>query len=142
MFPLRAIIAAFVPEALAAERASAKQVHALYEISRTFVQSLSLDATLDAVTRAAVELLDADAAVMRMQDERGDQLVPRSSYVANTELVGPLRPLLERDQAVERLPGRRLFRMGRPLVLDAASASRLGISSASLMSRQAFTIAS
>ena len=101
---------------------------ALYEISRSFAQSLSLDATLSAVTRAAVELLEADAAVVRMKDERGDQLVSRAIYVADPRLEEPLRPLLTRDQSVEKLPGRRLFRMDKPLILDAASASRLGSS--------------
>ena len=115
-------------EALAAEREAAKRLRALYEISRSFAQSLSLDATLDAVTAAAVELLEADAAVIRMEDGRGDQLVPRSIHVADPRLEGPLRPLLTRDQAVERLPGRRLFRMGKPLVLDERSAKRLGSS--------------
>lgn len=115
-------------EALAAERESAKRLRALYEISRSFAQSLSLDATLKAVTRAAVELLDADAAVVRMQDERGDLLVSRATYIADPRLEEPLRPLVTRDQSVEKLPGRRLFRMGRPLVLDPGSARRLGSS--------------
>jgi serine phosphatase RsbU (regulator of sigma subunit)/PAS domain-containing protein len=115
-------------EALAAERDSAKRLRALYEISRSFAQSLSLDATLEAVTGAAVELLNADAAVIRMKGERGDQLVPRAQHVADPRLAAPLRPLLEREQSVERLPGRRLFRMGRPLVLDPATARRLGAS--------------
>jgi serine phosphatase RsbU (regulator of sigma subunit) len=115
-------------EALAAEREAAKRLRALYEISRSFAQSLSLDATLDAVTTAAVELLQADAAVIRMEDERGSQLVPRSTHVADPRLEAPLRPLLTQDQDVERLPGRRLFRMGKPLVLDSQSAKRLGSS--------------
>jgi len=115
-------------EALAAERESAKRLRALYEISRSFAQSLSLDATLNAVTQAAVELLDADAAVVRMEDERGDQLISRAIYVADPRLEEPLRPLMTRDQSVEKLPGRRLFRMGRPLVLDPESARRLGSS--------------
>jgi serine phosphatase RsbU (regulator of sigma subunit) len=115
-------------EALAAEREAAKRLRALYEISRSFAQSLSLDATLDAVTSAAVELLEADAAVIRMQDGRGDQLVPRSTHVADPRLEEPLLPLLTQDQAVEKLPGRRLFRKGRPLVLDSQSAKRLGSS--------------
>jgi serine phosphatase RsbU (regulator of sigma subunit) len=115
-------------EALAAEREAAKRLRALYEISRSFAQTLSLDATLDAVTSAAVELLEADAAVIRMQDGRGDLLVPRSTHVADARLDGPLRPLLTQDQAIEKLPGRRLFRMGRPLVLDSRSAKRLGSS--------------
>jgi GAF domain-containing protein len=115
-------------EALAAERKAAKRLRALYEISRSFAQSLSLDATLDAVTNAAVDLLEADAAVIRMQDGRGDQLIPRSTHVADPRLEGPLRPLLTQDQAVEKLPGRRLFSMGKPLVLDSQSAKRLGSS--------------
>ncbi len=115
-------------EALASERESAKRLRALYEISRSFAQSLSLDATLKAVTRAAVELLDADAAVVRMQDERGDLLVSRATYVADPRLEEPLSPLVTQDQSVEKLPGRRLFRMGKPLVLDPGSARRLGSS--------------
>jgi serine phosphatase RsbU (regulator of sigma subunit) len=115
-------------EALAAEREAARRLRALYEISRSFAQSLSLDATLDAVTSTAVELLEADAAVIRMLDGRGDQLVPRSTYVADPRLEGPLSPLLTQDQAVEKLPGRRLFRMGKPLVLDSRSAKSLGSS--------------
>jgi GAF domain-containing protein len=115
-------------EALAAEREAAKRLRALYEISRSFAQSLSLDATLDAVTSAAVELLEADAAVIRMLDGRGDQLVPRSTNVADPRLEGALSPLLTQDQALEKLPGRRLFRMGKPLVLDSGSAKSLGSS--------------
>jgi len=121
-------LAAEREEALAAERQSAKRLRALYEISRSFTQSLSLDATLEAVTRAAAELLEADAAVIRMQDERGDQLVHRGSHIVDARLAEPLRPLLTQDQAVEKLPGRRLFRMGKPLVLDPGSARRLGSS--------------
>ncbi len=115
-------------DALAAERESAKQLRALYEISRSFAQSLSLDATLEAVTSAAVDLLDADAAVIRMKGERGDQLLPHAPHFSDPRLEAPLRPLLEREQSIERLPGRRLFRMGKPLVLDAAAASKLGAS--------------
>ena len=115
-------------EALAAEREAAKRLRALYEISRSFAQSLSLETTLDAVTSAAVELLEADAAVIRMQTGRGDQLVPRSTHVADPRLEAALLPLLTQDQAVEKLPGRRLFRMGRPLVLDSRSAKSLGSS--------------
>jgi serine phosphatase RsbU (regulator of sigma subunit) len=114
-------------ETVASERKSAKRLRALYEISRSFTQSLSLDATLDSVTTAAVELLDADAAVIRVHDARGDQLVPRAPHIADPRLE-PLRPLLDREQAVDKLPGRRLFRMGKPLVLDPPTARRLGAS--------------
>ena len=114
-------------ETIAAERKSAKRVRALYEISRSFAQSLSLDATLDSVTSAAVELLEADAAVIRVHDKRRDQLVPRAPHVADPRLE-PLRPLLEREQALEKLPGRRFFHSGKPLVLDPPTAQRLGAS--------------
>ncbi len=105
-------------ETIAAERKSAKRLRALYEISRSFTQSLSLDATLDSVTTAAVELLDADAAVIRVLDPRGELLVPRAPYVADPRLE-PLRPLLERERVVEELPT-------EPLMLDPPTARRLG----------------
>jgi serine phosphatase RsbU (regulator of sigma subunit) len=114
-------------QTVASERKSAKRLRALYEISRSFAQSLSLDATLDSVTTAAVELLDADAAVIRVHDARGNLLVPRAPHIADPRLE-PLRPLLEREQAAERQPGRRLFGMGKPLVLDPPTARRLGAS--------------
>ena len=121
-------LAAERKEALAAERESTKRLRALYEISRSFAQSLSLDATLEAVTSAAVELLNADAAVIRMKGGRGDQLVPHAPHVADPRLAAALRPLLEREQPIDKLPGRRLFRMGKPLVLDSGTARRLGAS--------------
>jgi len=105
-------------ETIAAERKAAKRLRALYEISRSFAQSLSLDATLDSVTRAAVDLLSADAAVIRVLDGRGDLLVPRSPYVADSRFE-PLRPLLDRTQAVDELPS-------EPVMLDLPTARRLG----------------
>ena len=110
--------AAELQQTIASERKSGKRLRALYEISRSFAQSLSLDATLDSVTTAAVELLDADAAVIRVLDGRGDMLVPRAPYVADARLEA-LRPLLEREQAVEELPN-------EPLMLDPPTARRLG----------------
>ena len=92
-------------ETIASERKSAKRLRAQYEISRSFAQSLSLDATLDSVTTSAVELLDADAAVVRVLDGRGALLVPRAPYVADARLEA-LRPVLEREQAVGGAPER------------------------------------
>ena len=114
--------------ARASEAARARQLTALHEISSSFATSLSLDATLDAVVRAAVELLGVDAAVIRVPDSRGDRLVTRASNMPDPRIAGALRPLLERPQIVDGLPGRRLFRTGRPLVLDPESAARLGAS--------------
>jgi serine phosphatase RsbU (regulator of sigma subunit) len=107
-------------ETVASERESAKRLRALYEISRSFAQSLSLDATLDSVTTAAVDLLDADAAVVRVLDARGNLLVPRAPHLAD-ERLEPLRPLLNREQEVDELPQ-------EPLMLDPHTARRLGAS--------------
>jgi serine phosphatase RsbU (regulator of sigma subunit) len=112
-------------QALAVQRRDQEKLEALYEISRAFAQSLSLEATLEAIVRTVVELLDLDAAVIRMPDGRGEQLVPRASHIRDTRLADPIRAILLRPQPLEKLPGRRLFRMGRPLVLDAELAGRL-----------------
>jgi serine phosphatase RsbU (regulator of sigma subunit) len=114
--------------ARASEAARARQLSALYEISSSFATSLSLDATLDAVVRAAVDLLGVDAAVIRVPDSRGGTLVTRASSIPDPKIAAALSPLLERPQELEGLPVRRLFRMGRPLVLDPESAARLGAS--------------
>ena len=82
--------------ALDAERVAARRLSALYEISRSFAQSLSLDSTLDAVARTLVELLEVDAAVIRLPDERGESLVAQAVHVSSPQLQagGPrdLRP--------------------------------------------------
>ena len=106
-------------DVLASERQSTRQLTALYEISRSFAQSLSLDTTLDAVTSTIIEVLNVDAAVIRVPDERGDQFVPRAVHVADSRLVEPVRTILERAQP--RPP-----RTFEPLLLDAATARRLG----------------
>jgi serine phosphatase RsbU (regulator of sigma subunit) len=104
---------------LALERTAARQIGALYEISRSFAQSLSLDTTLEAVTKTVVEVLDVDAAVTRVPGERGDVLVPRSVHVADVRLADAVRTILDRPQA--RPP-----RATEPSFLDAATAARLG----------------
>jgi GAF domain-containing protein len=104
---------------LASERQTSRQVNALYEISRSFAQSLSLETTLAAVTKTIVEVLGVDAAVIRVPDERGDQFVPRAVHVAESRLDDAVRTILERPQP---RPPRSL----EPLPLDAATALRLG----------------
>ena len=99
-------------EVLATERQASRQVNALYEISRSFAQSLSLDTTLDAVTATIVAVLDVDAAVIRVPDERGDQFTPRAVHVADTRLAKAVRTILERPQ-------RRPARSQEPVLLDA-----------------------
>ena len=63
-------LAAELDSSLDAERETARRVRALYDVSQSFAQSLSLNATLDALARSAVDLLGIDAAVIRMPDAR------------------------------------------------------------------------
>jgi serine phosphatase RsbU (regulator of sigma subunit) len=104
---------------LESERQTSRQVSALYEISRSFAQSLSLDTTLDAVTQTIVGVLDVDAAVIRVPDERGDLFVPRAVHVADEKLGDPVRTILRRPQP------RPALTHGAAL-LDPARAARLG----------------
>jgi serine phosphatase RsbU (regulator of sigma subunit) len=105
--------------ALDAERAASRQLRALYEISRSFAQSLSLEATLEAVTSTIVEVLDVDAALIRMPDERRDWVLPRVLKVADPRLEEVLRPLLFRPQPFGAHKIQRLFRLAEPFPLTA-----------------------
>ena len=104
--------------ALAAERAASSQIRALYEVSRSFAQSLRLDETLDALARTVVEVLDLDAAVVRMPDERREQLLPRSIHIRDAAFAAPVRMILSQpvpfgQHNVQRLfRDRRAFRLG------------------------------
>lgn len=112
--------------ALASEREAAKRLGALYAISNAFAQSLSLDVTLDAVARTVVELLDVDAAVLRMPDPRRERLLPLALHVADERLVAPVRAMLFRPQPYGAAPIQRLFRERLPVVVDERSIDALG----------------
>ena len=103
--------------ALDAERAASRQLRALYEISRSFAQSLSLEATLEAVTSTIVEALDVDAALIRMPDERRDWVLPRMLKVADPHLESVMRPLLFRPHPFGAHKIQRLFRLAEPFPL-------------------------
>jgi serine phosphatase RsbU (regulator of sigma subunit) len=111
-------------QVLAAERQAARQLGSLYEISRSFAQSLSLEATLEAAATTVVDLLDVDAAVVRMRDARGAALVPRALHVADVRVADALRAILSRPQPIDGLPMGRL-RTGQELTLDAVNAAAL-----------------
>jgi serine phosphatase RsbU (regulator of sigma subunit)/putative methionine-R-sulfoxide reductase with GAF domain len=111
--------------ALDAERAASKQVRALYEISRSFAQSLSLEATLAAVTRTIIDVLDVDAALIRMPDERREWLLPRALEVADARLEEPARSILSRPQPFGARAIQRLFRLGQAFELTADVAPEL-----------------
>src|SRR5579862_2586462 len=104
---------------LDAEREAAKRLGALYEISRSFAQSLSLDTTLDAVAKTVVDVLGVDAAVIRTPGARGDSMVAQAIYVADDRLAAALGAVLEYPQPTS-------IRGDRPLVLGPSTARRLG----------------
>ena len=63
---------------LETERQVSRRVNALYEISRSFAQTLSLDRRSPPSPRRWSTSSNVDAAVIRVPDERGDQFVPRA----------------------------------------------------------------
>src|SRR5213078_556771 len=100
--------------ALASEREAAKRLRALYEISRSFAQSLSLDTTLDALARTVADVLDVDAAVLKMPDARREHLVPRAIHVQDTQLAAAAFAILFRAQPFGTGEVQRLFRDAEP----------------------------
>jgi serine phosphatase RsbU (regulator of sigma subunit) len=99
--------------ALAAERASARRLRALYEVSRSFAQSLSLEETLDALARTVVEVLGVDAAVVRMPDERREQLLSRAIHIRDAQLAEPVRTVLTQPVPFGLRNVQRLYRERR-----------------------------
>ena len=111
--------------ALEAEREASRRLQALYEISRVFSESLSLDLTLEAVTRTIVETLEVDAASLRMPDARGTSLEPVAIHVRDERLAEPLKAILSLPQSLSPVRPN-VFRSGRALVLDPRTAASLG----------------
>ena len=102
-------------DALASEREAAKRLHALYEISRSFAQSLSLDTTLEVLAESIVTLLGVDAAVIRMPDERGIELIARAVHVNDERVDAAARALLSRPQQLPRRDLLALLERNEPL---------------------------
>jgi serine phosphatase RsbU (regulator of sigma subunit) len=112
--------------ALEAERAASKRSAALYEISRSFAQSLSLDATLEAVAKTAAEVLDVDIALIRMPDERRELLLPCALHVADPRLDEAVHEILFRPQPFGARSIQRLFRLRESFELTAGGADAMG----------------
>jgi serine phosphatase RsbU (regulator of sigma subunit) len=112
--------------ALASEREAAKRLRALYEISRSFAQSLSLETTLQVLAESIVTLLGVDAAVIRMPDERANDFVARAVHLNDERVDAAAHVLLSRPQTLSRELLRDLLERGEPLILDADSAADLG----------------
>src|SRR5207237_5468355 len=85
-------------DVLELEREASRRVTAFYEISRSFTQTLSLDTTLDAVTTTIVEQLGVDAAVIRVPDDRGDELVAHKVHGVEARLADAGSRVLGRPQ--------------------------------------------
>jgi serine phosphatase RsbU (regulator of sigma subunit) len=102
---------------LESERKTARQLRGLYEISRSFTESLSLQATLDAVAKTMVDLFEIDAAAIRMPDERGDVLETHAIHVADSKFREAATAILSRPQPMTAPLARRLLRSGRPVLL-------------------------
>lgn len=111
--------------ALDSERKSARQLRGLWEISHSFARSLSLEATLDAVTKTMVELFGIDAAAIRMPDERGVELRTRAIYVADEKIRAAAETILARPQPIDAPFARRLRESGAPILLTAEDAATL-----------------
>jgi serine phosphatase RsbU (regulator of sigma subunit) len=113
-------------DALASEQEKSKRLHAQHEISRTFAQSLSLETTLDVLASSIVDLLGVDAAVIRMPDERGIELVARSVHVNDERVDSAARALLSRAQPLPRRELLALLRRSEPLIRGADLAESFG----------------
>jgi serine phosphatase RsbU (regulator of sigma subunit) len=111
--------------ALEAELAASHRLRALYEISRSFTESLSLEKTLEAVARTIVESLEVDAAALRMPAPGRDELIPVAVHVREERLAEPIRRILSLPQSTSPLRPS-VFRSGEPLLLDPEAAVALG----------------
>jgi len=112
--------------ALDSELAAARQLRALYEISRSFAQSLSLEATLEAVASTVTEVLDVDFAVIFMPDDRRESLVPRALHVADPRLEEVARTVVGRSLPFGAHPIQRLFRLVEAVELTPQSLRQIG----------------
>ena len=104
--------------ALASEREAGRRLGALYEISRSFAQELSLDKTLDALAQTIVDVLDIDAAMIAMPDERRELLTQRALHVKDVQLAEAVEVILKRPQPFGAPRVQRLFRDAEPYRLQ------------------------
>jgi len=118
-------LAAEREEALRAERDKSRQLEAQHTISQSFTQSLSLEATLQAVVTAVTRSLEVDAAAIHLPDARNAELENRALHVADPRLA-VASAILARPQPLASEPLRRLLRTRRPLPLTPARAAELG----------------
>jgi serine/threonine-protein kinase RsbW len=98
-------LGAELEQALVAERRAARELRALYEVSGSFTERLSLQHTLDTLARTLVETFTLDAAAIRMPDRRRQTVVTRAVHVRDPTLDQVLRVVLGRPEALaDRTP--------------------------------------
>src|SRR5947207_9150870 len=83
------------------------------------------EATLEALTSTIVDVLDVDAALIRMPDERRDWLLPRALKVSEPRLDEAARPILFRPQPFGAHASQRLFRLAESFQLTKDQAPEL-----------------
>jgi serine phosphatase RsbU (regulator of sigma subunit) len=110
-------LGAELEQALSSELEASRRLRALYEVSRSFAESMSLGDTIAAITRAVVEQLHVDAAVIHLPDPRREQLVPQALHVADDRLEPLLRPILFRRQPLGSSALEDVFYTREPRVL-------------------------
>jgi serine phosphatase RsbU (regulator of sigma subunit) len=115
-------LSAILERTLESERRAARQLRGLYMVSQSFAESLSLDATLDAVARAMVDLLQADAAVIRMPDPRTETLTARAVHVSDSGMEDIVGALVSRPQPLSAPLAQRLLRSKRAVILEPGTA--------------------
>jgi len=119
-------LGAELEESLRETSLAARRLGAQSAVSGSFAESMSLETTLDALARTVVDLLDVDAAVIRMPDARGEALVAQAVHVADPAKAEAVRAIFSRPEAASRSAAERALRRGEPLVLDAARAVAVG----------------
>lgn len=116
-------LSATLERTLESERRVGRQLRGLYAITQSFAESLSLEATLDAVARTMVELLDVDVAVIRMPDERNEVFEARAVHVADPRTRDVVESMAARPQPVSAPLARRLLRSKRAVTLRPGTSS-------------------
>jgi serine phosphatase RsbU (regulator of sigma subunit) len=110
-----------VQRVLEFERDAGRQVRALYEVSRTFATSLSLDETMRAVVEAMADRLDVDAVWLRTPDDRGDKMLLRAFYAPSETLGTALERIVDLPEQRSDAINTHVWSSRQPLLISAES---------------------
>jgi serine phosphatase RsbU (regulator of sigma subunit) len=107
-------------------RLAARRLGAQSAVSGSFAESMSLETTLDALARTAVELLGVDAAVIALPDARGDVVLTQAIHVADAAMADAVQAIFSRPQTALLSDAERTLGGGGAIVLDAERAAAIG----------------